>query len=138
MKRGPQKGRVADSRSFAEKAGDAWGAPLPDWVEALAATADAQGLEKAGKAIDYSTSAVSAVLAGKYGGDLGRIEEKVQGALLGRVVECPRLGEMSRSVCLEWQRKPKAHTSSLRIEMFHACRGGCPHSRIKGDDDGRQ
>lgn len=137
MTPGPQKGRGAngDERSFVEKATAAWGAPLPDWVEALAVLAEAQGLAAAGKAIDYSGSLVSSVLANKYAGDLGRVEEKVHGALLGRTVECPRLGEMARSVCLEWQKKPLAHTSSLRVEMFHACRSGCPHSRLSGGSD---
>lgn len=140
MTPGPQKGRGAngDERSFAEKVTAAWGAPLPDWVDALAQFADAHGLNATGKAIGYSGSLVSQVLNNKYGGDVGLVEEKVQGALLGRTVECPRLGEMIRSVCLQWQKKPLAHTSSLRVEMFHACRGGCLHSRLTGGADERQ
>ncbi len=141
MTPGPQKGRGAngaDGLSFVEKATRAWGAPLPEWVEALAQLADAQGLTAAGKAIDYSGSLVSQVLANKYAGDVGLVEEKVRGALLGLTVECPRLGEMTRSVCLEWQKKPLAHTSSLRVEMYHACRSGCPHSRLTGGTDDRK
>lgn len=140
MTPGPQKGRAAngDDRSFIEKATHAWGAPVPEWIEALAAMADAQGLTATGKAIDYSGSLVSQVLNNKYGGDVGLVEEKVHGALLGRTVECPRLGEMARSVCLEWQKKPLAHTSTLRVDMYHACRGGCPHSRLSGGADERQ
>lgn len=135
MTPGPQKGRGpnGDDRSFVEKARAAW-SPIPEWVTALAEVADARGLAAAGKAIDYSGSLVSSVIANKYAGDITRVSEKVKGALLGHTVDCPRLGEMARSVCLEWQKKPLAHTSSLRVEMYRACRGGCPHSRLQGGD----
>lgn len=136
MKRGPQAGSAAGNQTFIEKAQAIFGLDLPDWIEALAATADARGLAGAGKAIDYSGSLVSSVLSGKYQGDLDRVEQKVRGALLGAEVDCPRLGAMSRSTCLEWQKKPFASTSSLRVEMFQACRAGCPNSRIKGGGDG--
>lgn len=130
MKTGPQKGRSADPRTFAEKAASAWGEPVPDWIEALAAKADATGLGGAGEAIDYSGSAVSSVIANKYQGDLERVEGKVRGALLGLTVECPVAGEMRRSDCLEWQKKPFVASSSYRVQMYRACRSGCPNSRI--------
>lgn len=136
MRPGPQKGSPAPGLSFVEKAMLAWAPQMPDWIEALAGLADTHGLAGAGKAIDYSGSLVSSVLNGKYAGDLARVEEKVRGALLGEEVDCPRLGEMSRNICLAWQEKPFAATSSLRVEMYHACRGGCPHSKLKGNADG--
>lgn len=141
MKPGPQKGRGSngDPRTFAEKIVAAWKDGVPEWVSALAAVADAQSLEAAGKAIGYSGSLVSSVLANKYAGDLERVAEKVQGALLGRVVDCPRLGEMARNTCLDWQKKPLVATSSLRVQMYHACRGGCPNFRApRPQPDGDQ
>jgi hypothetical protein len=130
VKTGPLKGQRVDQASHAEKATAAWNGAPPDWIVALAERADANGLQGAGAAIGYSPSAVSGVLAGKYGGDLVRIEEKVRGALMGLTVECPVLGTMDRSACLDWQKKPLSIGSSLNTQMHRACRSGCPHSRI--------
>lgn len=123
---------AADGRSFADKARSAWGAAgaAPDWVAELAALADREGLKGAGKRIGYSTGAVSTVINGRYAGDMTRVEEKVRGALMGVVVACPALGEIGRDACLDWQKKPFAATSAIRVAVFRACRGGCPHSTL--------
>lgn len=138
MNRGPRAGGGAngDDRSFAEKASTAWSV-LPDWVAELASYADAHGAKAAGKAIGYSNSAVSVVLNGKGEKlDLVRIEQMVRGALMGALVDCPKRGEMARDVCLKWQRKPYTLSSSASVEMYQACRSGCPHSKLKGGADG--
>jgi hypothetical protein len=134
MKRGPRSGGggSADMRSYAEKAQAAY-AVVPDWVAELAAYTDAHGAKAAAKAISYSTSAVSTVLNNKADKmDLVRLEQMVRGALMGASVDCPVRGDMARDVCLSWQRKPYALSSSARVEMYHACRAGCPHSKLKG------
>lgn len=141
MNRGPRTGKArngANDRSFVEKADEAFAGNAPDWIVALAEKADATNLDKAGDAIGYSGSAVSSVLRNVYAGDVGRITEKVRGALMGKVVICPVLGEMSRDTCLDWQRKPKAATSAHRMRMFHACRNNCPNFRPKGASNGTE
>ncbi len=137
MKPGPNKGAGSngDVRTYLGKALAAW-PTLPDWVAELAAYADAHGAKAAGKAIGYSNSAVSVVLNGKGEKlNLARIEQMVRGALMGSVVDCPERGEMPRNECLVWQAKPYAATSSARVAMYHACRSGCPFSKIKGGGD---
>lgn len=124
-------------KDFAAKAQLSW-SPAPDWVTVLAELADAKGLKAAGEAIGYSDSLVSNVIAKKYPGDIGRVEEKVRGALLGLTVDCPGTGEsMSRDICLDWQKKPFEPTSQQRCRMYRACRNGCPHFRKGGGSDGR-
>jgi hypothetical protein len=134
MKPGPQKGRGSngDDRTFADKSAEAWGVDRPEWVSLLAEAADAHSLSGAGKLIGNSGALVSNVLNNKYPGDLEGVERRVRGALMGETVICPRLDEMARNVCLDWQKKPFAATSSLRVAMYYACRGGCPHFRPKG------
>ncbi|QDY99086.1 transcriptional regulator [Nitratireductor mangrovi] len=120
-----------DRISMVDKAVTAWGEP-PDWVRELADLADREGQRAAAGRIGYSASTVSMVIANRYGGgDLARVEEKVRGALMGVVVDCPVLGAIGRDVCLDWQKKPFAATSSRRLQMYRACRAGCPHARIK-------
>ena len=132
MKTGPQIGAGAngDARSFVEKAIDCW-TMVPEWVEELAKLADAEGLKGAGERIGYSGSAVSQVINNKYGnGDLGRVEEKVAGALMGAVVWCQGVGDdVPRHTCLDWQKKPFVASSPDRARMFRACRNNCPNFR---------
>ena len=116
---------------FVGRARAAWG-DLPDWVLALAEACAADTQAAVAKRLDYSASAISATLANAYRGDVGEISERVRGAFMSAVVECPRKGTMNRNTCLRWQDKPFAATSADRVAMFHACRSGCPHSRLKG------
>ena len=116
---------------FLAKVRERWGEP-PDWVIALAEACAGRSQAEVGRQIGYSASAVSATLSNTYAGDRDAIAEKVRGAFLGIQVICPRKGAMRRDVCMGWQAKPWAPTSSDRVAMFHACRSGCPHARLKG------
>jgi hypothetical protein len=116
--------------TMAEKAAAAHGGAAPDWIAALAELVDREGLRGAEKRIGYSPAALSNVIRGRYAGDVARVEEKVRGALMGVTVECPVLGEIGRNQCLDWQRKPFAATSSMRVAVYRACRSGCPHSAL--------
>lgn len=137
MNRGPAPGAsrpCVAGKSMAEKAVDAWG-EVPDWIEELAALADREGLRGAEKRVGYSASAISTVINRRYRGDVGRVEESVRGALMGRVVDCPVLGEIGRDQCLAWQKKPFAATSSVRVAVHRACRSGCRHSALKPEGE---
>lgn len=127
MNRGP----IKNSRSpvdFRAKALAAWGDPLPEWIDELARLADAEGLAGAEKRIGYSRSAVSTILAGKYAGDLDRVEQMVRGALMAETVDCPVLGEIGRDRCLTEQKEPFRATSRMRAQLFHCCKT-CPNRR---------
>lgn len=113
------------------KAIAAWGDEVPAWIVALAEACNATTQAAVAKRLGYSSTVVSLVLSNNYGnGDIGRIEQMVRGALMAEFVDCPRLGAIARNDCLEWQGKPFAATSAHRVEMYRACRGGCPHSRL--------
>lgn len=120
--------------TFTAKVARAWDV-VPDWILELAASADRHGLKDAGASIHYSDGAVSQVLANKYRGDLARVEDAVRGALMGLNVECPVLGTIGRDRCLDEQKQPFRATSAFRAQLYHACRGGCPNARSKGDSD---
>lgn len=128
MNRGPAPNTRPAGASFAAKAAEAYGAPLPDWIRELAAIADQDGLAGAERRIGYSRSAISTVLAGKYRGDLARVEQMVRGALMAETVDCPILGEIGRDRCLNEQKEPFRATSRHRAQLFHACKT-CPNRR---------
>ncbi len=118
---------------FLANARDAYGDALPDWVEALATEANRTTGAAAGKRIGYSGSVVTSICKATYGGDVGAVEVKVRGALMGATLDCPVLGEIGRDLCLDEQKKRHVGTSAVRTALFHACRGGCEHSRLKSE-----
>lgn len=126
--RKPRIGRKSDV-DFVAKAHAAWGL-MPDWVLILAEEANRTSGAAVAKKLGLSGSLVSYVLAKKYPGDMGRVEQLVRGALMGLLVDCPVLGEIGRDRCLVEQRKPFSASSSVRSRLFRACRSGCPHSRL--------
>lgn len=141
MNRGPQTGKArngANDRPYIEKANEAFGGTPPDWIVALAEHLDRVGLETTAETIGYSGSAISTAVRNIYKGDVGRVEEKVRGALMGLTVHCQIIGELSRSACLDWQGKPKAATSAHRMLMYRACRNNCPNFRSKGASNGTE
>lgn len=131
MNRGPRTGmRPADDRSFVEKATEGWGPDTPDWIIELARLADRYGLRGAGDRIGYSGTVLSNAINAKYGGDLGRVEKAVRGALMGAVVECPVLGEIGRHTCIATQRKPLSSANPKSVRLYFACRNGCPNANL--------
>lgn len=113
-----------------EKAQLAWGAGLPDWVMVLASACDTTTQSEVTSRVPYSAATLSYVIANKYKGDLGKVEQAVRGALMGKTVLCPLVGELATDTCLGHQRAKWAPHNPQRIAFWKACRSGCPHSRL--------
>lgn len=116
-----------------DRARAAWGEDMPDWVRMLANACDQTSQSKAAERLRYSTGAVNAVLARKYGkpgASYEAIAAAVRGAFMDAQVQCPVLGELRQHVCMEHQRQPFAATNPTRVRLYRACRAGCPHSLI--------
>lgn len=75
-----------------------------------------------------SAATLSQVLAGKYKGDLNRIQALVEGQFMGKTVICPVLGELLRDRCMEHQTRPFAATNPMRVQLHIACKT-CPNRR---------
>lgn len=127
----PRGGRK--ETDFLANARAAYGDALPDWIEALAIEANRTTGAAAGKRIGLKGGAtVTQICNGTYGAaDWSGIEQRVRGALMGESVECMVLGEITRDQCLDEQGKRHVGTSAVRTALYHACRSGCPHSRLK-------
>ncbi|HUY26174.1 MAG TPA: hypothetical protein VMV27_02035 [Candidatus Binataceae bacterium] len=105
-----------------------------EWMKVLKREADRSGRARTADKIGYSESVVSAVLVGSYNGDLTAVQKAVEGAFMGRTVDCPELGELAANRCIEHQRRPFAATSEIRVRLFKACRSGCPNSRLTREE----
>jgi hypothetical protein len=132
----PRRRAVADDciRQLAAEWPDA-----PDWARALAEACDRDGQASVARQLHVSATMVSQVRRGLYGregrqGDLTRIEALVRGKYMGLTVDCPVLGEIGKNLCVANQKLPLRTTSRQHVALYRACRSGCPHSRIGGND----
>lgn len=106
----------------------AWGAELPDWVEAMAAACDDSSQNAVAKRLELSAAAVSTVIKRTYQArDYSNIEQVVRGVLMAETLDCPALGELQKDKCLRWRKRAKEPVPSnpLRRRMYRACRR-CP------------
>ncbi|WP_126456702.1 transcriptional regulator [Sulfuriflexus mobilis] len=118
-----------------ERAKDSWGDEVPYWVAIMAEQCDHSSQKRVADKIGYSPAVVSNVLANKYSGDLGAVEQSVNGALLMATVNCPVVGTLKAHHCLENQRRNFSLSNPQRVRLYKACRSGhCPHSRLKGEE----
>ncbi|MCB1537347.1 MAG: transcriptional regulator [Rhodoblastus sp.] len=113
--------------NFMANARAGWGEALPDWIVELAAQCDASTASAVAQRVGYSVSAISSAIRGTYKGDLGKIEQKVRGALMGEIVQCPVLDEITKDRCLAEQGKKHLGSSSTRAKLYRACRT-CPNA----------
>lgn len=102
----------------------------PAWIEVLRAACQASTQTVVAERIGYSAGALSSVLAGSYKGNLDRVQQAVEGALMNSSVDCPVIGDLPRQRCIEHQRTPFTPTNPSRVALYRACRGGCVHSLI--------
>ncbi len=100
------------------------------WIEELRAACARLGQKEIAKRVGYSSATISQVLSGKYNGDIERVQAQVEGVLMKRVVDCPMLGEITLDVCRGHQSRKFSTTNPMRVQMYRACRSGCPHSQL--------
>ena len=117
------------------KARDAWGAALPEWVEAMAHECAKSSQSRVAARLGRSGGLVSQVLANKYPGDLASVEDLFNGVFRAECVQCPALGLLPLNECRDWRVKARkfVNVNTLRVRMYRACIQ-CPKNRKETDD----
>lgn len=113
--------------SAVDKATAAWGMEIPDWVLVLAQECDLSSQNKVADRIGYSPAAVSQLLKNAYKANVQAIKQAVNGAFMGKLIECPMLGDLPANECLKNQRLSFAVTNPMRVRLYRACRN-CRHN----------
>ena len=101
-----------------------------EWIQLMREECARTSQADVARRIGYSSGTVSAVLAGKYPGNLDRVKARFEDVYMGATVDCPVIGELSRDRCWEYQQRrhrPVA-TNPLRVQLAKACRT-CPNRR---------
>ena len=101
-----------------------------NWLEVLRDQCDKTNQAAVSRALNYSPAVINQVLKGTYKGDLQRVEIAVKGLYMNEIVDCPMVGEIANHICLNYQKQPFSAINPLRVQLYKACRGGCPHSRL--------
>ena len=102
-----------------------------DWHQELKRVAKKLSQSQIAARLDCSGALVSQVLNGKYAEHrVVTFREKFEGAFMGYCVECPVVGELARDKCVAFQNRDFCATNPTRVQLYHACRSGCEHSRI--------
>lgn len=100
----------------------------PEWIAILRAACTQRSQAAVARELGYTSPVVCQVLKGTYKGDVNRVQAAVEGALMQLQVDCPVLGLISRQRCVENQRRPFTPTNPMNVQLYRACRSGCPHS----------
>lgn len=106
-----------------QKARDAWGDDLPDWVLGLAQECAKTSQNKVAVKMGYSAALISQVLSRKYPGDLSGVRDRYLGIYEAQVVDCPELGNMPLHICQNWRKKARQlqPANARNVQMFRAC-----------------
>ena len=107
---------------------------MSNWLSVLADQCRMTSQSRVASRLGVSAAMVNQALQGKYQGDVDRLRERVVGAYMGVLVNCPVLGNLGRDECISHQERPFAATNPIRVQLFRACRNGCPYSLIGGPD----
>jgi hypothetical protein len=117
--------------SVLDRAKRAWGDAAPDWVISLAIACDRDSQNAVSKKLGYSAAVVSGVLVKKYPGNLEKIERMVRGTFMRERVDCPVLGDIPASSCVNNQRQAFSTANRLSVQMQRAC-PTCVNSQTGG------
>jgi len=106
---------------------------MNEWVKVLADAVAAPGMSqnKMANQLGVSTSMLSQVLRGIYPGNTEKLQMKVEGQFMNRVVNCPIKGEIPIDECHEHQQRPFSSANRERVKLYRACRSGCPYSSLE-------
>ena len=104
---------------------------MPDWILALAEECDRTSQAATARALGFSPASVSLALRNTYPASLKKLEQAVRGTLMRKTVDCPVCGELNLKDCLKHQAAKFAATNPTRVELYRACRNGCPHSKLE-------
>jgi hypothetical protein len=96
--------------------------PVESSLNLLNEMVEKLGLTAVAEAIKYSKSAVCHVQRGTYKGKAEKVLAKVEEVFSQHPVECPVLGEILYSRCIEEKNRPFAATNPLRVRLARTCR----------------
>ena len=105
------------------------------WITALRKACAETTQAAVARKLGVSPAMISQALKGVYKGDIARLQTLVEGELMAQVVDCPVIGPLLKHRCMEHQTRDRrfATANPLKMQLYRACRSGCPHSKLPRD-----
>ena len=103
---------------------------MSGWIDVLRARCAETSQAEVARRIGYSPAVITGILKGTYKGSSAAVEAAFRGVFMGQTVPCPVLGEIPPMDCAGHQGRPFGAANPIHTELYRACRGGCPHSKI--------
>lgn len=98
------------------------------WLGVLRHQCEMTSQAAVARRLGVSPAMINQALKRCYKGNIERLRARVEGAYIGRVVQCPVLGEIATDTCVFHQERPFAATNPQRVMLFVTCRT-CPHNK---------
>lgn len=90
-------------------------------LELLRRQCEEMGQSAVARQLDYSASAISQILGGKYKGNLKAVLNRVEEVFGQTMIKCPLLGNISLGDCSFNRRRPFAATNPMRVKLYREC-----------------
>jgi hypothetical protein len=100
------------------------------WLDELKQQVESTSLATAAHAMGVSKTAISLLLAEKYGADTSKMQALVESVFMGHKIDCPILGSLPKHKCKQHQHCTHVGSQPQQIRLWKACRSGCPHSQL--------
>jgi predicted transcriptional regulator len=71
--------------------------------------------------LGYSSTTISQVLSGNYGGALDTFLQKVEEHFCTQIIACPILGEIQLPECVTERRRLFSNANPLRVQLYKTC-----------------
>ena len=101
------------------------------WLDELKKRVDMTSMTVVAKEMGLSKATISLVINGKYNGNMDRVQLLTESIYLGHNVECPVLGLIPKHKCIAHQEAKHVGSTPQGIQLYKACRSGCPHSKLE-------
>lgn len=123
---------AAPETTSMERAAEAWGDNMPDWIRFMARECDRTSQSRVARRIGRSPGLVNAVLGQKYASPLRPIENAVRKSLMRFTVLCPVLGNIETADCVEASARRAPGVNMLQVALRRTC-PSCPENIHRKD-----
>jgi hypothetical protein len=112
-----------------QRAIEAWGAELPEWVRVLATACDASNQRGVGTLLGKSSGYISRIINNQYRGDLAEAERLVRARLCHEDVHCPIWNSpIPLSSCMRHRRRGRDVPSNTIQQSYLRVCPRCPNN----------
>lgn len=102
------------------------------WLELLQKEVNRSSMQRVADRLKVSRTAISLLLAGKYGAKTKAMQERIERAFGS--IHCPVAGEILPKQCVDFHSRPAPLNNPVAMQHFRICQS-CIHNTKRKDKD---